>query len=218
MKCSACLATLLLTTAATSVIAKGTKPNKKRDKKVKNKGSKSSKGGDLGGGQPPSGGDEFDSCVFANPAHAQAMDHDEESSSPGSNFHVYIGHAQAVNKYFGKEVDNWIRGKSFASDIIEVGMVIGETGHAEAYQNWDDDVKEETICEMAHDLVEQMEETCWYDMYKPAYANVAANLMYGFSQGVEYEVDILECKSDNNETFYDVFGDILSDDTMSSVH
>mmetsp|Transcript_33406 Transcript_33406/g.67449 ORF Transcript_33406/g.67449 Transcript_33406/m.67449 type:complete len:149 (-) Transcript_33406:566-1012(-) len=131
MKCSACLATFLLTTAATSVIAKGTKPNKKRDKKVKNKGSKSSKGGDLEGGQPPSRGDEFDSCVFANPAHAQAMDHDEESSSPGSNFHVYLGHAQAVNKYFGKEVDNWIRGKCEyllfeCSDVIDRGLCVND--------------------------------------------------------------------------------------------
>ncbi len=111
MKCSACFATLIVATVATTAIAKGTKKDKKKEKNINRKGSKSSKEGDLGGGKPPSGNDDFDSCVFANSALVQAMDHDEESSNPGSDLHVYIGHAEAVNKYFGKEVDNWIRGK-----------------------------------------------------------------------------------------------------------
>ena len=67
---------------------------------------------------------------------------------------------------------------------------------------------------MAHTLIEQMEDTCYYDKMLKTYANVAANMMAGFSWSIYDEVDILECEGDDGSMFGDEYGHVLTEETM----
>lgn len=97
-----------------------------------------------------------------------------------------------------------------------VGNGIGDL-HKPAFNNLDEDLIVSSICKLAHVMVEQMEETCHFDMYESAYVNVAANAMAGFSWGVEADVMIGDCENANGKSFLKMYGKMLTDDTMDII-
>ena len=100
-----------------------------------------------------------------------------------------------------------------AEDISDAGYEAGEI-HMDKLGNFSEEQVIMSVCEMAHDLVEQMEGTCEYEKYYSAYANVAANFMYGFGEGFGTSVNIIECEGDDGNAFGD---DFLTEETINNI-
>lgn len=99
--------------------------------------------------------------------------------APGANLTVeyFLKHALAVNKIFFTAIE------AYLAPNLQQAWQIGATAslpHASTFARFNKTVRENMICEMTGDLVEQMEKTCKYDENVGSYANLAALLMQGF--------------------------------------
>mmetsp|Transcript_33100 Transcript_33100/g.67443 ORF Transcript_33100/g.67443 Transcript_33100/m.67443 type:complete len:233 (+) Transcript_33100:211-909(+) len=230
MKLSITLTALILATIASDAFAGR---HKNKDKKMKNDDKKKNKGSK--GGKPPSGGvgagggmgskaskggdtggmGMFDECVMANPTLEMT---DAFASDPDINtdYDTLLEHSILVNEDYSMGVSQWVAENVTAEVVSMVGYGVG-VAHLPAFGNLEEDIQVSSICKLVHVLVEQMEETCHYDVYESAYANIAANVMAGFSWGVEANVMVGDCENANGKTFMKMYGKLLTDDTLDVI-
>jgi len=120
-------------------------------------------------------------------------------------------HSLVVNGILEDYVAKWVKGTTFPIPIRKKGKALGKT-----HKTFFDAAgipSEQAVCNLVHTLVEQMADTCYYSDYVEAYANVAALLMKGFSQGLKADTNILKCKENLDgeiETFNQLYGKYLS--------
>jgi len=124
-----------------------------------------------------------------------------------------IEHAVEMNEIYEDLVAQWIDGTTFPITVRKAGKEVGKY-HEPILAGLPVPIElPEAVCVFAIDMVEKMEDTCYYEDNKEAYVNVAALLMKGFSQGLKLDINILRCKDTldgDTGTFNQEYGKYLT--------
>lgn len=145
--------------------------------------SKASK--DSSGDEPPSM--EIHECAFANPAVEQV--NLLKTANLGFDYEDLISHAATVNGDFYECVSKWSAEEIDAQAVFDKAYGVGQY-HIDYFDSLDDDELVLALaCAISELLVGQMEDTCYYEEWKPSYESVASIMQDGFVVGIGFAIE-----------------------------